>query len=366
MAQSWRVFAFPAQHDFFVVALASDFREQDGQIHRPVLEALQEGKIYFALEPSLETALDWVDVAIADQDRIHILTGDFEGNAEHSLHGKRLLKIARESLRQEYERLSKITAQLSADFSAACEIQAASVRRIHGSSDRAILRYLRKANIRPTVRDRAFELFSDRENFAALSKKAMERPSLLLHVCCGPDAGGVIQQLKNDYALTCFWYDPNIQPAEEHARRLDAFRKVASIEKIPFIEGEYDVDRFFESIRGLEHTPEQGAKCSNCYDMRLERSAQEALRGNFDYYATTLAISPHKVQEKLIKFGALNERRYGVPYYHRNFMRADGFKDSVEYSRENEIYRQDYCGCIFSLKDGGADARQRAESRLHG
>src|SRR5690606_30938123 len=118
--------------------------------------------------------------------------------------------------------------------------------------------------------------------------------------------------------------------------------KVASIESVPAIIGSYDVDEFFERIRGLEHTPEQGAKCSQCYDMRLERSAIETARGNFEAYATTLAISPHKVQEKLIKFGKLNEKRFRVPYYHRNFMKEDGFKNSVAYSHDHGIYRQDY------------------------
>ena len=188
------------------------------------------------------------------------------------------------------------------------------------------------------------------------------RKKMLLHVCCGPDAAGVINQLKRDYDVTCFWYDPNIQPVEEYQKRLDAFLKVADIEKVPVIVGEYDVDHFFERIEGLEHTPEQGAKCSHCYDMRLERSAVEARDKGFDFYSTTLAISPHKVQEKLKNFGTLNEKKYGVPYYAKNFMKDDGFKLSVEYTRDYNIYRQDYCGCYFSLFEGGKDAQAKAQA----
>ncbi len=200
-----------------------------------------------------------------------------------------------------------------------------------------------------------FEQYNQ-ENPARLEAKA----KMLLHICCGPDAGGVIGQLKEHFDLLCFWYDPNIQPQSEYERRLDAFKLVASIESVPFIVGEYDVATFFERIRGLEHTPEQGAKCSACYDLRLERSAFEAKNQGCDLYATTLAISPHKVQEKLARFGEVNFKKYGVPYYKKNFMKAGGFDDSVAYSEKHNIYRQDYCGCYFSLHEGGSQARKMA------
>ncbi|MBP7844865.1 MAG: epoxyqueuosine reductase QueH [Proteobacteria bacterium] len=188
------------------------------------------------------------------------------------------------------------------------------------------------------------------------------KAKMLVHVCCGPDVAGVIQQLKNDYELLCFWYDPNIQPKEEHDRRLDAFIKVADTEKVPYLIGEYDVDNFLEKIQGLEATPEQGAKCSLCYDMRLERAALEAKKQNCDLYTSSLAISPHKVQEKLVNFGKLFEKRYGVKYFARNFMKQEGFKNSVQYSKDYNIYRQDYCGCWFSLHEGGKKAKALAKT----
>ena len=129
---------------------------------------------------------------------------------------------------------------------------------------------------------------------------------------------------------------------------------------MPYNVGEYDADRFLAAIEGLERSPEQGAKCSVCYDLRLERSAIEAKRLGCDLYTTTLAISPHKVQEKLKAFGELNFRKHGVPYFAKNFMADDGFKRSVEFTRDHKIYRQDYCGCWFSLHEGGPRAQQMA------
>jgi len=191
--------------------------------------------------------------------------------------------------------------------------------------------------------------------------KACRKPKMLVHICCGPDAAGVIQQLKNDYELLCFWYDPIIQPKEEYDRRLEAFERVAQKEQVEMIVGEYDVERFLENIRGLEKSVEQGAKCSKCYDMRIERAAVEAKARDCDFFTSSLAISPHKVQEKLKNFGGLYGDKYGVPYFARNFMKDEGFKSSVEYSKDYDIYRQDYCGCWFSLHEGGKKAQEQAK-----
>ncbi len=188
------------------------------------------------------------------------------------------------------------------------------------------------------------------------------KKKLLLHVCCGPDAAGVVEQLKDEFELTCFWYDPNIQPKEEYDLRLNAFLKVTEILNVKAIVGEYDVTNFLDKISGLEASPEQGAKCTICYDMRLERSAIEAKKLNCDLFSTTLAISPHKVQLKLKQLGENLAKKYEVPYLARNFMKEDGFKDSVEFTLEHNIYRQDYCGCWFSLHEGGALARKTADA----
>lgn len=188
------------------------------------------------------------------------------------------------------------------------------------------------------------------------------KKKLLLHVCCGPDAAGVVEQLKDEFDLTCFWYDPNIQPKKEYDLRLEAFLKVTEIFKVKTIVGEYDVQNFLGKIKGLEASPEQGAKCTLCYDMRLERSALEAKKLDCDLFSTTLAISPHKVQEKLKLLGNKLAEKHKIPYLARNFMKDDGFKDSVEFTEEHNIYRQDYCGCWFSLYEGGPQAREMANN----
>lgn len=208
----------------------------------------------------------------------------------------------------------------------------------------------------------ACSLLPQLPHLSSLQIPQKKREKMLLHVCCGPDAAGVIDQLKEEFDLTCFWYDPNIQPKTEHDKRLEAFVKVCELKNTAYILGEYDVDRFLENIEGLEHTPEQGAKCSVCYDLRLSRAAEEAKKQGCDLYSSTLAISPHKVQEKLKNFGVLCEKKWGVPYYAKNFMKGNGFKESVAFTVSNNIYRQDYCGCWFSLHEGGPAARHLAQN----
>ncbi len=264
---------------------------------------------------------------------------------------KKLLAISESSGLKDYAWIKEFLAKPPLSEDAAREILQ---RACASFSDREVELRLRRFGDLAVLRD-SFK--NDLDRYTRLWAKSRRPQRLLLHVCCGPDAAGVVDQLKSEFDLTCFWYDPNIQPRQEHDKRVAAFEKVMRLENVPYRIGEYDVDTFLERIQGLEHTPEQGAKCSKCYDLRLERAALEAKEGGFDLYATTLAISPHKVQQKLISFGELNERRYGVPYFHRNFMKHDGFRDSVEYTRAHDIYRQDYCGCWFSLHEGGRAAQ---------
>lgn len=131
-------------------------------------------------------------------------------------------------------------------------------------------------------------------------KEVLEKkPKILLHVCCGPDATVPILDLKKDYEVIGFWYDPNIQPKVEYDKRLQAFIKVCEIEGVQWIEGEYDVKNFFKRIKGLENTPERGEKCTECYDMRLERTARLAKEMDIQYWTSSLNNSPHKDMEKM-------------------------------------------------------------------
>ena len=176
----------------------------------------------------------------------------------------------------------------------------------------------------------------------------VKKPRLLLHVCCGPDASIPIIDLKSTYEIIAFWYDPNIQPKKEYNKRLAAFKKICKIEGIQCYEGEYDTARFFQIIKGLEDTKEQGAKCFKCYEMRLIRSVQAAQEYDCEYFTTSLLMSPHKTEQKLFQQGYALEKQYNIRFMDTSFRKNDGFNRSVEYTKKNNIFRQNYCGCIYS------------------
>jgi len=140
-----------------------------------------------------------------------------------------------------------------------------------------------------------------RLSYKPIKKILEKKPKLLLHVCCGPDASIPIVDLKDKYEIICFWYNPNIHPKKEYIKRLNGFKKVCKIEKVKFIEGEYDVEDFFNTIKWLEKTPECGEKCEKCYDMRLARSALEAEKLWIKYWTSTLLTSPNKDIKKIFQ-----------------------------------------------------------------
>ena len=187
-----------------------------------------------------------------------------------------------------------------------------------------------------------------------------KKPKLLLHICCWPDATVPIMDLKKEYEVICFWYDPNIQPKKEHDKRLAELVKVCEIEWVEYIEWEYDVHNFFNEIKWLEATPEKWEKCTKCYDMRLKRSALEARRLGIKYWTSTLNTSPHKDLEKMFSlwdkwsiqetfdeksWESLKEK---LDFFKIAFRKNKGFERSVEYTKKHNIYRQNYCGCIYS------------------
>jgi len=175
-----------------------------------------------------------------------------------------------------------------------------------------------------------------------------EKPKLLLHVCCWPDATVPIMDLKKDYDITCFWYDPNIQPKHEYDKRLENFKKVCEIEKVPYIEWPYDVENFFKCIKWLENTPERWEKCTKCYDLRLKKSAELANELWIKNWTTTLNISPHKDLEKIFAIWDKLDKKYSLNFLKIAFRKNDWFLRSVEYCKKYNIYRQNYCGCIYS------------------
>ncbi len=192
------------------------------------------------------------------------------------------------------------------------------------------------------------------------ARKVEKKPKILVHVCCGPDVTMPIIQLRDEYDIICFWYDPNIQPKSEYDKRYEAFVKVCEIENIPYIKWAYDVGNFFTRIKWVEHTPERGEKCTYCYDMRMMVSAKLAARLGIPLYTSSLNTSPKKDLDKLFKMGHKYAKKYGVEFLDIPFRKHGGFAKSVEYTTEHDIYRQNYCGCIYSIREGGeSDMKKR-------
>jgi epoxyqueuosine reductase len=183
--------------------------------------------------------------------------------------------------------------------------------------------------------------------------RSVKKPKILVHVCCGPDVTMPILQLRDEYDILCFWYDPNIQPKSEYDKRYEAFVKVCEIEWIPYIKWAYDVKTFFSRIKWVEHTPERGEKCTYCYDMRMMVSAKLAAKFKIPLYTSSLNTSPKKDLEKLFSMWHKYAEKYGVEFLDIPFRKKWGFARSVEYTKEHDIYRQNYCGCIYSIREGG-------------
>lgn len=191
------------------------------------------------------------------------------------------------------------------------------------------------------------------------AQKQETKPKILVHVCCGPDVTMPIIQLRDDYDIICFWYDPNIQPKSEYDKRYEAFVKVCEIENIPYIKWAYDVGNFFTRIKWVEYTPEKWEKCTYCYDMRMMVSAKLAKRLSIPLYTSSLNTSPKKDLEKLFEMGHKYAEQYGIEFLDIPFRKKWWFEKSVEYTRDHDIYRQNYCGCIYSIREGGESDLKR-------
>lgn len=180
-------------------------------------------------------------------------------------------------------------------------------------------------------------------------------PRLLLHSCCACCSSYVLEYLSDYFEITVFYYNPNIFPESEYAKRLNEQRELISKmnfkNPVSFIPGDYDKDKFYEAVKGMEGLKEGGARCFKCYELRLRKTAEIAAEGCFDFFTTTLSISPLKNAAKLNSIGISLGQEYNVEYLRSDFKKKDGYKRSVELSKEFGLYRQDYCGCEFSLRD---------------
>lgn len=200
----------------------------------------------------------------------------------------------------------------------------------------------------------------------AMLQRAGKRPRLLLHSCCAPCSSYVLQYLTAYFDITVFYYNPNIAPESEFRFRADEQQRLldemCGALSIPLVLGEYDPSAFLAVARGLEHEPEGGMRCRACYRLRLEHTAAAAKAGGFDYFTTTLTISPHKDAQALNQLGSEIAQTYGVAYLFSDFKKKNGYRTSCLLSQTYGLYRQDYCGCPYSrLEAEQHRLRQMAE-----
>lgn len=206
-------------------------------------------------------------------------------------------------------------------------------------------------------------------------KNSEKRPTMLLHSCCGPCSTAVIERLIERYDLTVFFYNPNITNEGEYEKRLETQKKFIDAynadmadgcrTSVRLIEGEYDPENYAEAVRGLEDEPENGARCTKCFEIRMKKTAMEAERLGFDSFATTLSVSPHKNTQRINNIGYELEKEFAPAFLDESFKKKDGFKRSTELSREYGLYRQNFCGCVFSERPGaGAEDPSRERGRI--
>ena len=176
------------------------------------------------------------------------------------------------------------------------------------------------------------------------------KPKLLLHSCCGPCSTSVIEKLKDYFEITVIYYNPNIEPEIEYVKRKLEQLKGLDMLGIKYVDCDYDNVEFKKICNGLEDEPEGGRRCHKCYLLRLEKVAQIAKQNNFDMFTTTLTVSPYKHSDVLNKIGLNLEKKYDIKYLVSDFKKRNGYKRSIELSKQYNLYRQDYCGCIYSLK----------------
>ena len=185
---------------------------------------------------------------------------------------------------------------------------------------------------------------------------SLDKPKrLLLHSCCAPCSSCTIERLAEHFYVTILYYNPNIEPAEEYEKRKSEQIRFLKVFKskypIDMIDIDYDNEKFHEVIKGLENEPEGGARCAKCFRLRLEKTAAIAKEKGFDYFGTTLTVSPHKNSQVINKIGEVLENEYKVPFLYSDFKKREGYKRSIELSCMFNLYRQCYCGCLYSLEE---------------
>lgn len=186
-------------------------------------------------------------------------------------------------------------------------------------------------------------------------EKRDKTPKLLLHACCAPCSSYVLEYLSTYFEITIYYYNPNIYPEEEYQRRINELKKFISnyksINKINLIEEKYDTNDYYKAVKGYEKLGERSERCYKCYEFRMKNACKYAKENNFDYFTTTLSISPYKNSNWINEIGSNLEKKYDIKYLYADFKKKNGYKRSLELSKEYGLYRQDYCGCVYSKQE---------------
>lgn len=193
------------------------------------------------------------------------------------------------------------------------------------------------------------------EKVISNNQKEGRIPTLLLHACCAPCSSAVLERLSSYFKITIFYYNPNITEEDEYKKRVVELERLISklntVNPISFLEGDYNSKVFFDTVRGFENLGEGSERCFRCYRLRLEETAKKASELGFDYFTTTLSISPYKNSKVLNDIGYELENKYNINYLCADFKKKNGYKRSIELSNIYGLYRQDYCGCIYSKQE---------------
>lgn len=181
-----------------------------------------------------------------------------------------------------------------------------------------------------------------------------ERKKLLLHSCCAPCSSSVITLLTKYFDITILYYNPNISPIEEYKKRKEEqirlIKEIDKIGSIDILDCDYDNEIYENKIKGYENCPERGERCTICFNLRLEKTAKIAKENNYDYFCSTLTVSPYKNANLINQIGSSLGEKYKIKWLYSDFKKADGYKKSIELSKKYNLYRQDYCGCIYSQR----------------
>lgn len=193
------------------------------------------------------------------------------------------------------------------------------------------------------------------DNIIERNKREDILPSLLLHSCCAPCSSYTIEYLSDYFKIAVLYYNPNISPKEEYEKR--KAEQIRIIESLPvknavsFVDCDYDCREFFDIAKGYENCREGGERCFRCYELRLRKAAEEAKKGGYDYFCTTLSISPLKNAQKINEIGKGLSEEYGLLWLPSDFKKREGYKRSIELSKEYNLYRQNFCGCVYSKRE---------------